>query len=101
MPVDVAADELVCPRGSKHKIVRMGGSGEARVERLEFAQLAATTVSSLQRIGIRKLDILQQPVTPLEPILSVGDHELCDEPYYCPHCRKTELRFRYTGYYAT
>ncbi len=101
VPVDVAADELVCPRGSMHKIVRMGGSGEARVEQLELAQSAATTASFLQRIGVRKSDILPQPATPLEPILSVDDHELYDEPYYCPHCRKTELRFRYTGYYAT
>lgn len=100
VPVDVAADELVCPRGSKHKIVRMGGSGEAREERLELAQSAATTASFLQRVGIRKPDILPQPAKPLEPILSVNDHELYDEPYYCPFCRKTELRFRYSGYYA-
>lgn len=101
VPVDVAADELVCPRGSKHKIVRMGGSGEVREERLELAQSAATKAPFFQRIGMLKADILPQPAKRLEPILSVNDHELYDEPYYCPHCRKTELRFRYTGYYAT
>lgn len=101
VPVDVAADELLCPRGPKHNIMRIGGSREERRERLKTAQSAAPTASFLQRIGIRKPDILSQPATPSEPILSVDDHELYAEPYYCPHCRKTALRFRYTGYYAT
>lgn len=101
VPVDVAADELVCPRGPKHKIMRIGGSYTERKESLELAQSAATKPSFLQRIGIRKLNTLPQPAPCPEPILRVNDHELYDEPYYCPHCRKTELRFRYTGYYAT
>lgn len=101
VPVDLAAEVLVCSRGSKHKIVRMGGSREERVKRFALGQSASTNAPFLQRIGIRKPDILPQPATPLEPILSVDDHELYDEPYYCPHCRKNELRFRYSGYYAT
>jgi hypothetical protein len=47
VPVNVAAEVLVCPRGSKHEIVRMGGSRKERMERLELARSAATTASFL------------------------------------------------------
>lgn len=86
--VDISADELVCPRGPKHKIMRMGRSGAEYREGFKGAQPEAITSSFLQRIGIRKRDIVSRLIHILEPILSVDDRELNDEPYYRPRCKK-------------
>lgn len=99
--VDISADELACPRGPKHKIMRMGRSRAEYKEGFKGAQPDAITSSFLQRIGIRKRDIPSRSIHISEPILSVDDHELYDESYDCPRCKKTELRFMYNGYYAT
>lgn len=68
--------------------MRMGRSGAEYKEGFKGAQPEAISSSCLQRIGIRKRDIPSRSIHISEPILSVDDRELYDEPYYRPRCKK-------------
>lgn len=81
--------------------MRVGRSRAEYKEGFKGAQPEAIAASFLQRIGIGRRVIPSRSIHISEPILSVDDHELYDEPYDCSHCKKTELRFMYSGYYRS
>ncbi len=93
--VNIAADEIVCPRNKAHKLTRIAGSWTERTEREKSEQEnhSAIKPSLLERIGLRKRNQLSQPLSSPRVICQWGDHELYDQPYQCPYCRKETLRF--------
>lgn len=97
--VNIAVDEIVCPRNKAHKLTRIAGSWSERLERekAEQEKHSAIKPSLLERIGLRKRKELSQPVVSPSVICQWGDNELYDQPYQCPYCRKEVLRFTASG----
>jgi hypothetical protein len=93
--VNIAADEIVCPSNKAHKLTRIAGSWTERSEREKADQEKQSAIkpSFLEWIGLRKRKALSQPVCSSSVICQWGDHELYDQPYQCPYCRKVALCF--------
>lgn len=97
--VNVAADELLCPRNRAHKLTRIAGSRSERMERekAEKDASAATQPSFLERIGLRKIKRPPDADPHFRVICQWDDHELYDQPYECPYCRQLTMRFTLAG----
>lgn len=97
--VNIAADELVCPRNKAHKLTRIAGSYCERMEKekAEQGKLSALKPSFLEWIGFRKMRLPTDPDPTPRVICQWGDHELYDQPYECPYCRQPTMRFAPTG----
>lgn len=97
--VNIAADELACPRSKYHKLTRIAGSRSERLvrEKAEREKRAAMSSSFLQWIGLRKMKRLPTPDPSPRVICQWGDYELYDESYECPYCRQPTMRFAMTG----
>jgi hypothetical protein len=96
--VNIANDTPACPWSPSHKISRIGGSYSDRLEtqRAQEARKKSQPISFLERIGLRTINPQPEQAEPTI-ICQWDDHEILDQAYRCPMCRKTTLRFNNTG----
>lgn len=97
--VNIAADEMVCPKNKAHNLTRIAGSHCERMERekAEQGKFSAIKPSFLEWIGFRMIKLPPDPDPSPRVICQWGDHELYDQPYECPYCRQPTMRFASTG----
>lgn len=97
--VNIAADELACPRNKKHKLSRIAGSQSQRIESERTHQRGSYGVMMwfLELFGARKRPRPDRLAEIPRVVSQWGDHELYDQPYECPYCKKQALRFEATG----
>lgn len=97
--VNIAADELVCPRNKAHKITRIAGSRSKRqdLEPAEQPRPASIWQRFSDWLGLRGQVDRREPVEVTHVVCQWGDHELYDHPYECPYCKDRTLHFEATG----
>lgn len=97
--VNIAAEELICPRNQTHKLTRIAGSRTDRLqaEVAERKRQAANKSSFWHKFRLSKRAASQEVCAHPRVICEWGDHELYDQPYDCPYCRQKTMFFSSTG----
>lgn len=97
--VNIAADELVCPRNKAHKISRIAGSRSKRLTLEQPEQFGSPSIWKRFSgwLGFGEEADRREPTEGTHVVCQWGDHELYDHPYECPYCKDRTLYFEATG----